>query len=224
MKNNRGIFIAVEGTIGVGKTTLANILTENYKAVALREIVEENPFLSKFYTDISEYALQTEAFFLFNRIKQLEDTEKNHLTNGEMVVSDYHIVKNLIFAGITLNSLNRTHFYNYKQMYNTFVNELPQPDVVIYLHSETDVLMKRIAMRDRSFERKMDRNYIDELNGEYKYYFSPRSIKHNFMGKAPIVLNIDNSNLDFLNKDEDRQYIIGEVDKAIEKIRKNRNV
>lgn len=219
MKQDRGIFIAVEGTIGVGKTTLSNILTERYNAVALREIVEENPFLSKFYTDIDEYALQTEAFFLFNRIKQLEDTEKKYLKNGDIVVSDYHIVKNLIFAGITLN---RTHFYNYKQMYNTFVNELPQPDIVVYLHSSTDVLMKRIALRDRSFERQMNRNYIDELNGEYQYYFNPRSIKHNFMGKAPIIINIDNSNLDFLNNEDDKEYIVKKVDEAIEKIKKSK--
>ena len=217
----KGIFIAIEGTIGVGKTTLSNILTEHYNATPLREIVEENPFLSKFYTNINEYALQTEAFFLFNRIKQLEDTEKNHLAKGEIVVSDYHIVKNLIFAGITLN---RKQFYNYKQMYNTFVNELPQPDIVVYLHSDTDTLMKRIALRDRSFERQMDRNYIDNLNNEYKYYFNPRSIKHNFMGKAPIIIEIDNSNLDFLNNENDRNDLLKKIDKTIEKIKEYKNV
>ena len=81
--NNRGIFIAVEGPIGVGKTTLANILNQHFGYTLLREIVEENPFLSKFYTDIKEYALQTEAFFLFNRFKQLEDTEKNVLSKSK---------------------------------------------------------------------------------------------------------------------------------------------
>lgn len=219
MKEEKGIFIAVEGTIGVGKTSLSNILSEHYNAFQLREIVEENPFLTKFYTDINEYALQTEAFFLFNRIKQLEDIEKYQLKNGQTVVSDYHIVKNLIFAGITLN---RKQFYNYKQMYNTFVNELPQPDIIVYLHSDTDTLLKRISLRDRSFERQMDRNYIDDLNGEYKYYFNPRSIKHNFMGKAPIVVNIDNSNLDFVNNEADKEYILKEVDKAIEKLKKSK--
>ena len=96
--NNRGIFISVEGPIGVGKTTLANILNQHFGYTLLREIVEENPFLSKFYTDIKEYALQTEAFFLFNRFKQLEDIEKNILSKSKGVVSDYHIIKNLIFA------------------------------------------------------------------------------------------------------------------------------
>lgn len=210
--NNRGVFIAIEGPIGVGKTTLSNILSEHFNYTLLREIVEENPFLSKFYTDIKEYALQTEAFFLFNRIKQLEDTEKNILEKGNGVISDYHIIKNLIFAGITLDNMQ---FYKYKQMYNIFINDLPQPDIVIYLNSNTDVLMKRIAMRDRSFERQMDRNYIHELRNEYKYYFNPLSIKHNFVGKEPIILEIDNSNLDFLNNENDRKLIIDKVENAI---------
>ncbi|MFR3072421.1 MAG: deoxynucleoside kinase [Paeniclostridium sp.] len=219
--NNRGVFIAIEGPIGVGKTTLSNILSEHFNYTLLREIVEENPFLSKFYTDIKEYALQTEAFFLFNRIKQLEDTEKNILEKGNGVISDYHIIKNLIFAGITLDNMQ---FYKYKQMYNIFINDLPQPDIVIYLNSNTDVLMKRIAMRDRSFERQMDRNYIHELRNEYKYYFNPLSIKHNFVGKEPIILEIDNSNLDFLNNENDRKFIIAKVENAINNLGGHFNV
>ena len=209
---NKGIFIAIEVPIGAGKTTLENLLNDHLGYTLLREIVEENPFLSKFYTDIKEYALQTEAFFLFNRVKQLEDVNKNILGKSKGVVSDYHIVKNLIFAGITLDS---NQFHRYKQVYNIFVNDLPQPDIVIYLNSNTDVLMNRIANRDRSFERQMDRNYIDNLRNEYKYYFNPLSIKHNFTGKEPVIIEIDNSNLDFLNNLEDRKYIINKVEEAI---------
>ncbi len=219
--NNKGVFIAIEGPIGVGKTTLANILNKHFNFTLLREIVEENPFLSKFYTDIKEYALQTEAFFLFNRIKQLEDTQNNFLNKGMSVVSDYHIIKNLIFAGITLDKMQ---FYKYKQMYNIFINDLPQPDIVIYLNSKTDVLMSRIAMRDRSFERQMDRNYIDELRSEYKYYFNPLSIKHNFISKEPIILEIDNSNLDFLNNETDKNFIIKKVEDAINSLGGKYNV
>ncbi|WP_419727038.1 deoxynucleoside kinase [Terrisporobacter petrolearius] len=209
---NKGIFIAIEGPIGAGKTTLANLLNDHLGYTLLREIVEENPFLSKFYTDIKEYALQTEAFFLFNRVKQLEDVNKNILSKCKGVVSDYHIVKNLIFAGITLDN---NQFHRYKQVYNIFVNDLPQPDIIIYLNSNTDVLMRRIANRDRSFERQMDRNYIDNLRNEYKYYFNPLSIKHNFIGKEPIIIEVDNSDLDFLNNQSDRKYIINKVEKAI---------
>ncbi|MDK2564369.1 deoxynucleoside kinase [Romboutsia sedimentorum] len=210
--NNGGVFIAIEGAIGAGKTTLATILNQHFNYTLLREIVEENPYLTKFYTDIKEYALQTEAFFLFNRVKQLEDIQKNELSKSQGVVSDYHIIKNLIFAGITLDKMQ---FHKYKQMYNIFVNDLPQPDIIIYLNSDTNTLMKRIAMRDRSFERQMDRNYIHELSNEYKYYFNPLSIKHNFMGKEPIVIEIDNSKLDFLNNEDDRSFIINKVEDAI---------
>ena len=209
---NKGIFIAIEGPIGAGKTTLANLLNEHLGYTLLREIVEENPFLSKFYTDIKEYALQTEAFFLFNRVKQLEDIQENFLSKSQGVVSDYHIVKNLIFAGITLDN---NQFHRYKQVYNIFVNDLPQPDIIIYLNSNTDTLMRRIASRDRSFERQMDRNYIDNLRNEYRYYFNPLSIKHNFVGKEPIIIEIDNSNLDFLNNNSDREFIIQKVEGAI---------
>ena len=218
---NKGIFIAIEGPIGAGKTTLANLLNEHLGYTLLREIVEENPFLSKFYTDIKEYALQTEAFFLFNRVKQLEEIQKNVLNKSQGVVSDYHIVKNLIFAGITLDN---NQFHRYKQVYNIFVNDLPQPDIVIYLNSNVDTLMKRIATRDRSFERQMDRNYIENLHNEYKYYFNPLSIKHNFTGNQPIIIEIDNSNLDFLNNINDKEFIINKVQEAISSLGGKTNV
>ena len=214
---DKNIFIAVEGPIGAGKTTLANLLNEHFGYTLLREIVEENPFLTKFYTNINEYALQTEAFFLFNRVKQLEDIQKNVLSKSGGVVSDYHIVKNLIFAGLTLDN---NQFHRYKQVYNIFVNDLPQPDIVIYLNSDTDTLMSRIAHRDRNFERQMDRNYIDSLRNEYKYYFNPLSIKHNFIGKEPIIIEIDNSNLDFLNNMSDRQFVIDKVEEAMLSLRR----
>lgn len=214
---DKNIFIAVEGPIGAGKTTLANLLNEHFGYTLLREIVEENPFLAKFYTNINEYALQTEAFFLFNRVKQLEDIQKNVLSKSGGVVSDYHIVKNLIFAGLTLDN---NQFHRYKQVYNIFVNDLPQPDIVIYLNSDTDTLMRRIAHRDRNFERQMDRNYIDSLRNEYKYYFNPLSIKHNFIGKEPSIIEIDNSNLDFLNNMSDRQFVIDKVEEAISSLRR----
>lgn len=219
--DNKGIFIAIEGPIGVGKTTLANILNEHFGYTLLREIVEENPFLSKFYTDIKEYALQTESFFLFNRVKQLEDIEKDVLSKSNNVISDYHIIKNLIFAGITLDKMQ---FYRYKQVYNIFVNDLPQPDIIIYLNSDIDILMKKIALRDRSFERQMDINYIKELSEEYKYYFNPFSIKHNFMGKSPIIIEVDNSKLDFINNPDDKKFIIKKLEDAISSLERSKNV
>ena len=142
----------------------------------------------------------------------MDDIEKYELSQGKGVVSDYHIIKNLIFAGLTLDKMQ---FHKYKQMYNIFVNDLPQPDIIVYLNSNTDTLMKRITMRDRSFERQMSRDYIEGLRLEYKYYFNPLSIKHNFMGKEPIIVEIDNSELDFINNDDDRKFIINKIEEVI---------
>lgn len=210
----RGTFICIEGPIGVGKTTLANILNSHFNSFLLREIVEENPFLSKFYENIKEYALQTEAFFFFNRVKQLDDIEKI-LKKGTTVVSDYNIIKNLIFAGLTLN---KKQFHKYKQVYDVFVNGLPQPDIIIYLNSSTDELMKKIALRDRNFERKMDRNYINNLREEYEYYFNERSLKHYFGEKTPLIVTVDTTNLDFLNSKEDKEWIISQVENVIKNL------
>lgn len=214
----KGIFISVEGAIGVGKTTLSNLLSEYLKSKHLREIVEENPFLSKFYENKEEYALQTEAFFLFNRLKQLDDAE-NDILKGETVVSDYHIIKNLIFAGLTLD---KKQFHRYKQVFDIFVGDILEADIIVYLHSDTDTLMKRIAMRDRSFERQMSYDYIDKLSNEYKYYFNPLSVRHIFLNKEPIIIYIDNSNLDFLNNIEDRKFIFEKVDEAILELKRRK--
>lgn len=214
----KGIFISVEGAIGVGKTTLSNLLSEYLKSKHLREIVEENPFLSKFYENKEEYALQTEAFFLFNRLKQLDDAE-NDILKGETVVSDYHIIKNLIFAGLTLD---KKQFHRYKQVFDIFVGDILEADIIVYLHSDTDTLMKRIAMRDRSFERQMSYDYIDNLSNEYKYYFNPLSVRHIFLNKEPIIIYIDNSNLDFLNNIEDRKFIFEKVDEAILELKRRK--
>ncbi|HSQ33648.1 MAG TPA: deoxynucleoside kinase, partial [Peptostreptococcaceae bacterium] len=147
----------------------------------------------------------------FNRIKQLEYAEKV-LHKVQNVVRYYNIIKNLVFAGLTLD---KKQFHRYKQVYNIFVSDLPQSDIIIYLSSNTDILMKRIAMRDRSFERQIDQNYIDTLRKEYKYYFDPLSIKHHFGDKIPLIIEIDNSNLDFLNNEEDRKMLIKKVEDAI---------
>lgn len=215
MKNTkRGLLISIEGPIGVGKTTLSNILNSYFNSFSLREIVEENPFLSQFYTNIKEYALQTESFFFFNRVKQLEDIEDS-LKQGTMVISDYNIIKNLIFAGLTLNN---KQFHKYKQVYDIFVNELPQSDIIIHLNSNTDTLMKKIALRDRNFERQMDRNYINNLREEYEYYFNERSLKHYFGEKTPIIINVDNTDMDFINCQNDREWIINQVEDSIKNL------
>ena len=106
-------FITVEGPIGVGKTSLAKAIAEHFQFSLLREIVDENPFLGKFYNNIDEWSFQTEMFFLCNRYKQLEDIEKKYLTNDQAVVADYHIFKNLIFAERTLKNQQYNKYLKY---------------------------------------------------------------------------------------------------------------
>ncbi|MBM7615762.1 deoxynucleoside kinase [Alkaliphilus hydrothermalis] len=207
------LFISVEGPIGVGKTTLTKILSKHLNAFSLREIVEENPYLKNFYENIEEYAFQTEMFFLCNRIKQLEDVEEHKLAKGVSVVADYNIIKNLIFAGLTLN-LNQ--FQKYKQVYSILVESLPQPDIIIYLHGHTDLLMKRIELRDRPFERNMSRQYIQNLSNEYEHYFAPCSLKHYFTTKIPKLIPVNVDNKDFINNPKDLEYILQEINRVVE--------
>ena len=122
-------FITVEGPIGVGKTSLAKAIANTYQFELLKEIVDENPFLNKFYEDIAEWSFQTEMFFLCNRYKQLSDIEKKYLSNDTAVVADYHIFKNLIFAK---RSLNEVEYEKYESIYHILTKDMPIPNMVIY--------------------------------------------------------------------------------------------
>lgn len=143
-------FITVEGPIGVGKTSLAKVIADHFQISLLKEIVDENPFLGKFYNDIDEWSFQTEMFFLCNRYKQLEDIEKNYLTNDQAVVADYHIFKNLIFAERTLKN---EQYNKYLEIFNILTRDMPKPNMVIYLNASLDTLLSRIGKRGREFEK-----------------------------------------------------------------------
>ncbi|EOR21017.1 Deoxyguanosine kinase [Niallia nealsonii AAU1] len=134
-------FITVEGPIGVGKTSLAKLLSEYFQYELLKEIVEENPFLGKFYENIDEWSFQTEMFFLCNRFKQLNDTRDHYLTKNIPVVADYHILKNLIFAK---RSLQDSDLDKYVRIYDVLTEDLPMPNIIIYLHASLDTIMARI--------------------------------------------------------------------------------
>ncbi|NBG89431.1 deoxynucleoside kinase [Isachenkonia alkalipeptolytica] len=211
------LFIAVEGPIGVGKTTLTKLLTEKLQASCLKEIIEENPYLEKFYENVEEYAFQTEMFFLCNRIKQLEDAQKKKLEQGDSVVADYSIVKNLIFAGLTLQP---HHFEKYKQVFEILTKDLPQPEVIIYLHGDVDLLMKRIALRDRPFERNMSRDYMEKLSEAYDRYFFHGASKTLFNHIPPDIIPINIRDRDFINQPADVDFII---EKVLETMSQRRN-
>lgn len=197
------MFITIEGVIGVGKTTVTRLLTEALHGETLFEIVEENPFLKDFYADRDAWALQTETFFLLNRVKQLEDTARR-LKAGATVVSDYNVVKNRIFAGLTLTG---TKLEKYTQLFSILTGDLPKADLVIYLHAGHDTVMERIRRRDRSFERNMDPEYIRRLAQEYDVYFAEAEV--HFAQTA--VLAVDTTNLDLVGNAADKQAFIDRV-------------
>ncbi len=198
-------YIAIEGAIGVGKTTLARMLSEELHASLLLEVFEENPFLSDFYADRERYAFQTQIFFLISRYHQQSRVIPQTLAH-ERLVSDYLFDKDRLFAH--LNLVN-DELAMYERVHQILGEQIPTPDLVVYLRASTDVLMRRIAMRDRPYERNMAWAYIDSLRQAYDEFFGSYA--------AAPVLTVDTNDLDFVRSDEDRAYLMGLVRTALEK-------
>lgn len=206
---NYPIFVAIEGPIGVGKSTLAQFISSKYHLHLLKEIVEENPFLSKFYDNIEEWSFQTEMYFLCNRYKQLEDIYRHHLQKGQSVVADYHIFKNMIFAQ---NTLNEMQFEKYRQIYNILVADLPKPNLVIYIHASLDTLLKRIALRGRPFERNIEPAYLEQLSHGYEQMMNQFIVEH---PEVP-VLTFNGDQLDFVASRPDLDHIYLQIEQALQ--------
>ncbi len=160
-------YIAIEGVIGVGKTTLATILAEKLGAQLQLEEVEENPFLEKFYDDMRGYAFQTQIFFLLSRYRQQTELAQASLFK-QKVVSDYTFSKDRIFAYINLND---DELALYEKLVKILERDIVKPDMVLYLQASPHVLMERIAKRGRPFERNMPQDYIETLNNAYNYFY-----------------------------------------------------
>jgi deoxyguanosine kinase len=160
-------YIAIEGVIGVGKTTLAAILSEKLGAQLEVEEVEENPFLERFYDDMRSYAFQTQIFFLLSRYRQQVELAQASLF-AQRVVSDYIFAKDRIFAYINLND---DELMLYEKLVKILERDIARPDMVLYLQAGTDALMDRIHKRGRPFEKNMPRDYIDTLNRAYNHFF-----------------------------------------------------
>jgi deoxyguanosine kinase len=195
----RNHYIAIEGVIGVGKTTLARLLQPMFRSEILLEVFEENPFLARFYQDRERYAFQTQIFFLLSRYRQQHEAIPDSLTRGDLI-SDYTFDKNKIFARLTLGG---DELEMYERVQDILSGRIPKPDLVVYLKGSVEVLMERIALRDREYERSMDRDYIASLACAYEQYFSS-------FHAAP-VLSLDTDELDFVHRRPILEEVAGQI-------------
>lgn len=192
------MYIAIEGVIGVGKTTLARLLKPAFKAQLLLEVFEENPFLSDFYANRERYAFQTQIFFLLSRYHQQRRTVPDILREGDSLIADYTFEKDALFAQINLVGDELDMYY---KVHDALAEKIIVPNLVVYLQAETDVLMQRIAMRDRPYERSMERTYIDEVNHSYEQFFA------NGKDRRSPVLAINTNELDYVRREQDLKEI-----------------
>jgi deoxyadenosine/deoxycytidine kinase len=189
----------VEGPLGVGKTTLARLLAEEFEARAVLEQVEENPFLRKFYEDPGTYAFQTQLFFLLSRYRQQRALAQQDLFN-QHTVSDYLFAKDQIFAQATLEP---DELALYRQLFNLLDSRLPKPDLVVYLQARGDVLMERLRKRDRDYERRMAPEYVERIAEAYRNFF--------FYYEETPLLVVNSSDVDFVARPEDLADLVREI-------------
>jgi deoxyguanosine kinase len=180
-------YVAIEGVIGVGKTTLARLLAESLNARLVLEVVEENPFLKEFYRDMRRHAFQTQVFFLLSRYQQQMELMQPDLFTPR-VVSDYIFQKDRVFANLNLSDNELTL---YDRLFPLLERDVPSPDLVIYLQASHEVVMERIARRGRDYERAMPPEYIAALNEAYNYFFF-------HYASAPLLI-VNTNSTDFVN-------------------------
>lgn len=181
------MYIAFEGVMGTGKTTLTKFVAEHLKAKTMYEIVEENPFLEKFYKDPKHWSLQTEVFFLCNRYMQLKKIQEE-LNKKNLIIGDYHIMKNLIFAEITLEG---EELKKYRQLYNVMIDGFNYPDIVVYSEASANEILRRIRIRGRNMEKDIDKVYIENLIELYKDKMSLENLRKHYPGTQLIKINAD---------------------------------
>ena len=204
------MYIAIEGVIGVGKTTLARLLQPVFEAEILLEVFEENPFLSDFYADRERYAFQTQIFFLLSRYHQQRRAVPEVLRRGASLLADYTFEKDSLFARINLKGDELEMYY---RVHEALAEKIPLPDLVVYLRADTSVLMQRIAQRDRPYERNMEWAYIDELNQTYEAFFvGPRDGAS--PGRSPVLV-VDTNQLDYVRHPEDLKQVEQRIRQAL---------
>lgn len=192
-------YIAIEGVIGAGKSSLARKLADKLSANLIMEEFEENPFLEKFYDDRKRYAFQTQMFFLINRYKQQQQLNQQELFSKYMV-SDYIFQKDKIFAYLNLTG---EELKLYETIFPLLERDIPKPDLVIFLQSSLDRLVENIKIRGRKFERNLTRAYLSELSEAYNNFF----FKYN---NTPLLI-VNTSEIDFVNREADFEELCAQI-------------
>ena len=196
-------YIAVEGVIGVGKTTLARMLAERLDAELVLEAADENPFLPQFYKDPRRFAFQTQVFFLLSRYQQLGQLAARDLF-AERIVCDYLFEKDGLFASV---NLHEAELLLYEKISPLLSERLPKPELVIYLQAHTDVLIDRIRKRRVPHERQIQRDYLDALNSAYNHFF--------FHYESTPLLVVKTDEIDFVNRPEHFEDLLRQVERPL---------
>ena len=192
-------YIAIEGVIGAGKTSLARMLHDKLEGRLVLEKFEENPFLARFYQHPERYAFQTQIFFLLNRYKQLQHLAQQELFE-EYLVTDYIFEKDKIFAHLNLQD---DELALYDTLVGSIERNLAKPDLVVYLQSSVERLMTNIKQRGRDFERGMSKKYISDLNDAYNYFF--------FRYKSTPLLIVNATEIDFVKDEEQFADLVRQI-------------
>ena len=198
-------YIAIEGNIGVGKTSLANKIAQDLNAKSVLERFADNPFLPKFYEDQNRFAFPLEMSFLADRFQQISDDLAQFDLFKDFVIADYHIFKSLIFAKVTLSE---DEFRLYRTLFEIIYKEMPRPDLYIYLYQDTDRLLANIKTRGRSYEQEIEAEYLDKINKGYLEYIKSQPQLN--------VLIIDVSDKDFVKNQQDYVFVLNEIQNKIE--------
>lgn len=198
------MYLAIEGVIGVGKTSLARLLQPVFNSQLLLEVFEENPFLSDFYADRKRFAFQTQIYFLLSRYRQQHEAVPQALARGSLI-ADYTFAKDALFAGLNLAG---DELDTYKLVHRALAERIQIPDLIVFLRVSTEAAMQRIEMRDRPYERNMELAYIGELNQAYEAFFAnPRDLP---------VLTIDTSQLNFVEQPAHFDRVVNRIRQALQ--------
>ena len=193
-------YIAIEGNIGSGKTSLAHKLGDDFNAKLVLERFADNPFLPKFYSDRERYAFPLEMSFLADRYHQLSDDLGQFDLFKNFIVSDYYIFKSLIFAQVTLP---KEEFALYRKMFDIMYRDIQKPDIYVYLYQNTERLIENIKKRGRSYEQNIEQDYLDRIHRGYLDYIKASE------GLNPLIIDI--SDMDFVGREEDYREIVKQL-------------